>query len=140
MQSSDPFAALGRAPLQELGLRPAELASLFSGERFPNLTYLGLRCCPNGAEYLAALADAPILEPLETLDLSWGELRDAGCLPMLDCPLFARLKQVDLRGNRLTKPMISRLKKAKIKVDGADQRKDPKYEPPDDDRYDGIRE
>ncbi|BFH11652.1 hypothetical protein J6TS7_07520 [Paenibacillus dendritiformis] len=50
---------------------------------FPKLTYLGLKDSEIQDEIAQALADAPILDQLETLDLSYGTLSDAGAEALL---------------------------------------------------------
>ena len=56
----------------------SDLEPVLSGKRFPKLKYLGLRDSEFQDEIAAAIARAPILARLETLDLSLGTLSDEG--------------------------------------------------------------
>jgi hypothetical protein len=59
---------------------------------FPQLKHLGLRDSEIVDEIAAALAGAPILEQLESLDLSLGTLSDQGGRAFLNNPALRRLK------------------------------------------------
>lgn len=56
----------------------ADLLPLIEVGKFPKLTYLGLKNSQIQDEIAGALANAPILDQLDTLDLSLGTLSDEG--------------------------------------------------------------
>ena len=55
-----------------------DLAPILTGARLPALTHLGLRDSEIADEVAAALAGAPVVARLESLDLSLGALSDVG--------------------------------------------------------------
>jgi hypothetical protein len=71
---------------------PEDLAPVLSGTAFPRLKYLGLRDCEWADALAAALADAPVLRRVETLDLSLGTLGDAGAVALLSGGNLSGLK------------------------------------------------
>ena len=58
------------------GAGPADLEPILSGSAFPLLRHLGLRDAENADEIAAAVAHAPVVARLESLDLSLGTLTD----------------------------------------------------------------
>lgn len=58
--------------------KAADLAPLFSGERFPALRSLALQACEPADEVAAALAVSPLAARLRRLEMSYGLLTDAG--------------------------------------------------------------
>lgn len=94
-----------------------DLAPLLAGTLFPNLRYLGLRDSYIADELAAALADAPILERIEVLDLSLGTLSDTGAEALLDNPAVARLKRLDLHHHYLSEAMMERIQALGPEVD-----------------------
>lgn len=97
----------------------ADLTPILSGEKFPHLTYLGLRNSTITDELAAAVADAPILEKLEVLDLSLGTLTDAGAKSLLEFPLIARLKRLDIHHHFVSPAMVEKLRALGIEVNDA---------------------
>ncbi len=65
---------------------PADLQPILSGELFPNLTYLGLCDSAIADEVAAAVAEAPVLEKIDVLDLSKGALSDKARKPCWTFP------------------------------------------------------
>ncbi|MCP3140641.1 hypothetical protein [Pyxidicoccus xibeiensis] len=60
-----------------------QLAPLFSGERVPKLKHLRLQACEFADEAVVLLLEAPLLSRLESVDLSYGLLGDAGAGALL---------------------------------------------------------
>jgi hypothetical protein len=87
-----------------------DLMPLLSGRLFPRLKHLGLRNCEYTDDVARALADAPILKQLESLDLSMGTLGDEGAEALASSPLFAKLANADLSHHYMTPAMQKRLK------------------------------
>lgn len=90
----------------------ADLAPLLSGTRFPALHHLGLRNSEVENEIAAALASAPLVARLRTLDLSCGTLGDEGAAALLDGQPLTHLETLDLHHHFLTEPMERRVAEA----------------------------
>ncbi|QRN97683.1 hypothetical protein JRI60_00920 [Archangium violaceum] len=74
-----------------------ELAPLFSGERFPKLKHLRLQACEFADEAVGLLLEAPLLSRLESVDLSYGLLGDAGADALLHAaPKLGQLRKLTL--------------------------------------------
>ncbi|MEV4760137.1 STM4015 family protein [Micromonospora sp. NPDC049559] len=73
-----------------------DLAPILSGTRLPALRELGLRDAQIADEVAAALAEAPVVARLDTLDLSLGALSDAGAAALLDGQPLTHLRRLDL--------------------------------------------
>ena len=99
------------------GTTVEELAWLFDGERFPALRHLGLRDAPNADEIAAALAHAPVVPRLTTLDLSLGALGDEGAAALLAGQPLSHLSRLDLHHHFLSDEMTHRLRYTLIGVD-----------------------
>ena len=109
----------------------ADLLPLLSGKLFPALRYLGLRDSNQADEVARTVAEAPLLERLEVLDLSLGTLGDAGAEALLASPAVARLQRLDLRHHYISPPVLERLEKLQpVKV--VEARSDE-----DEDEFDG---
>lgn len=111
----------------------ADLAPLLSGARFPRLRHLGLMDSELQDAIAGAVAHAPVVPMLESLDLSLGVLTDAGAEALLSGQPLTHLKQLDLHHHFLTEAMEQRLREALepsgVELDLSDR------EQPDD--YDG---
>ena len=92
------------------GTTVEELAWLFDGGRFPALRHLGLRDAPNADEIAAALAHAPVVPRLTTLDLSLGALGDEGAAALLAGQPLSHLRKLDLHHHFLSEEMTYRLR------------------------------
>jgi hypothetical protein len=88
----------------------ADLAPILSGERFPALRYLGLRNSEYTDDIARALLDAPILDRLQVLDLSLGNLSDEGGELLLKNPRLAGLERLALYHHYLSPWLASHLK------------------------------
>jgi hypothetical protein len=98
-----------------------DIAPLLTGQQFPKLTYLGLRNSQIQDEVAQAVANAPILSKLHTLDLSLGTLTDIGGEALLNSPAIKNLKRLDLHRHYLSDAMMEKLSKLGIDVDVSDQ-------------------
>ncbi len=99
-----------------------DLMPLLSGRLFPKLKHLGLRNCEYTDEIASAIADAPILKQLRSLDLSMGTLGDAGANVLLASPLFAKLESVDLSHHYMSSAVVKKIMKAGPKMLAKDLR------------------
>ncbi|MEV7399973.1 STM4015 family protein [Streptomyces sp. NPDC091267] len=87
----------------------ADLAPLLSGTRFPALHHLGLRNSELQNEIAAAIASAPLVARLRTLDLSCGTLGDEGAAALLEGQPLTHLEVLDLHHHFLTEPVERRI-------------------------------
>jgi hypothetical protein len=93
-----------------------DLGPILLGEGFPRLTYLGLRYA-GIADYLApAAANAPILDHVRVLDLSYGDLTDVGGRALARGPGTPGLAQLDIRGAALSPDVVAELQGLGISV------------------------
>ncbi|RAY10883.1 leucine-rich repeat domain-containing protein [Actinomadura craniellae] len=95
----------------------ADLAPILGGERLPALRHLALADAEIQDEIAAAVASAPVVARLETLDLSMGALTDAGAEALLSGQPLTHLKKLDLSHHYLTDAMMDRLRAALPGVD-----------------------
>ena len=65
----------------------------------------------------AAVATAPILDRIETLDMSLGALGDEGAEALLASARVEKLKRLDLHHNFITTPVSAKLRKLKLTLD-----------------------
>ncbi|MEV0263426.1 STM4015 family protein [Streptomyces sp. NPDC050617] len=92
--------------------RVEDLAPLLAGDRLPNLRHLGLQNSDLQDAIAAAVAAAPVVARLESLDLSMGVLTDEGALALLEGQSLAHLKWLDLHHNYIGEEMGQRLRDA----------------------------
>lgn len=88
----------------------ADLAPILSGGRLPALRHLGLRNSELQDEIAAAVAAAPVVAQLRTLDLSLGILTDEGVTALLDGQPLTHLTELDLHHNYVTDPVADRVR------------------------------
>ncbi len=98
----------------------ADLAPIFAAERLPALRYLGIRNCTIADEVAVALADAPVLQQLETLDLSLGNLGDEGAVPLLEGGNLAGLKRLDIHHHYVSDEVVDGLKALGLDLDDSE--------------------
>ncbi|WP_375507072.1 hypothetical protein [uncultured Nostoc sp.] len=103
---------LSRSDLSNINID--DLAPVLSGESFPNLVYLAVRKCGNMSEVAQAIVNSPIMENLKILELTDGNISNAGVL--LNSPAINRLHTLDVSGNRLHKNTIEQLSTLKCRV------------------------
>jgi hypothetical protein len=100
-----------------------DLKPILQEGRFPKLRYLGLRNSYIEDEVAVAVARAPVLKQLETLDLSLGTLSDSGAAALVDSPQVRSLKRLDLHHHFMSDEMMARISKIGIDVDISDKQK-----------------
>ena len=117
-----------------------DLAPILGGARLPALTYLGLRDSEIADEVAAAVAGAPVVARLESLDLSLGALSDVGAANLLAGQPLTHLRTLDLHHHFLSEAMIERLRvelgDAGVNVDTTDRQEADE----DGDRYIAVAE
>ncbi|MEV4628503.1 STM4015 family protein [Micromonospora sp. NPDC049523] len=86
-----------------------DLAPILAGTRLPALTYLGLRDAEIADQVAAALAGAPVVARLHTLDLSLGMLGDRGAAALLAGQPLTHLRRLDLNHHFVTDDLAARL-------------------------------
>lgn len=118
-----------------------DLQPILDGDVFPKLKYLGLRDSVIADEIAIAIAHAPILNRIKTLDLSLGTLTDKGAQALIESPGLAKLDLLDLHHHYCSEELVQKLNALAVKVDTSDRREGSKYG--DDDeiyRYVAISE
>lgn len=88
----------------------ADLDPFLTGARLPALKSLALRNSEIQDDIAAALAGAPVVARLETLDLSMGTLGDEGGEALLGGQPLTHLKKLDLHHHYLSEPMRERIR------------------------------
>lgn len=86
-----------------------DFAQILTGGRLPALTYLGLRNAELADQVAAAVAGAPVLARLKTLDLSLGLLSDVGATALLAGQPLTHLSLLNLEHHYLSEPVQDRL-------------------------------
>ena len=97
------------SPFYSGGASGDDLAPILRGLALPGLRHLGLRDAENQDAIAAAVAQAPVVAQLETLDLSLGNLSDAGAAALLAGQPLTHLKKLDLHHHYLTEEMMQRV-------------------------------
>ncbi|TSA87439.1 hypothetical protein FNU79_02845 [Deinococcus detaillensis] len=98
-----------------------DLTPLLDGQRFPALKYLGLKNSDHQDEIAQMFAHAPILDQLETLDLSLGVLTDEGAAALLGSERVRTLKKLDVSHHFCSTEMMQQLEALPIEVDASEQ-------------------
>lgn len=98
----------------------ADLQPLLETGRFPKLRHLALCNSEVQDDVAAHVAFSPILDQLESLDLSMGNLSDDGAEALLRNPALRKLKTLDLSHHFLTPPVMARIKAAFPQADLSD--------------------
>ncbi|RKR87063.1 hypothetical protein BDK92_1335 [Micromonospora pisi] len=86
-----------------------DLAPILAGSRSPALGYLGLRDAEIADQVAAALAGAPVVARLHTLDLSLGMLGDQGAAALLAGQPLTHLRRLDLHHHFVGDDLAARL-------------------------------
>lgn len=95
---------------------------------FPRLRYLGLRNSAIADEIASVFAYAPIVERIETLDLSLGTLTDTGAEALIGSPAIRKLKKLDLHHHYCSEEMVRRLENMGIEVDASERQEIEEYD------------
>ncbi|MBZ9750187.1 STM4015 family protein [Deinococcus sp. HMF7604] len=101
-----------------------DLSPLLGGTLLPHLRYLGLKNSEFQDQLAQVLAGAPVLDGLDTLDLSLGTLSDEGAAALLGSERVARLPHLVIRHHFCTPDTVARLEALGPQVD-ADEAGDP---------------
>ena len=91
--------------------RVNDLQPILKGKLFPKLKYLGLRNSEIVDDICGVIVSSPIINQLETLDLSLGTMTDEGGKALLSLPTDAKLKRVNLQYHFMSPKMLKELKK-----------------------------
>jgi hypothetical protein len=86
-----------------------DLNPILFAEKFPNLTYLGLRNSQFTDEIVNAIIGSSILDSLSVLDLSMGTLSDVGAELLLNCSAMNNLDILNVSDNFLSEEMGDKL-------------------------------
>ncbi|OMF34691.1 hypothetical protein BK133_11820 [Paenibacillus sp. FSL H8-0548] len=98
-----------------------DVLPLLQGDLFPKLKYLGLKDSEIQDEIAIAAAAAPILDQLDTLDLSYGTLTDVGGEVLLASERVKKLKHLNLSYHYMSDELLLRWKQSGLSVDVTDQ-------------------
>lgn len=105
-----------------------DLRPLLAGRIFPSLKHLALRNSQVTDDIAKAIAHAPILAQLESLDLSMGTLGDEGAEALLASPHAPHLKSLALAHHYMTDAVMARVRDlAGPSVDVSDRREPSRY-------------
>lgn len=125
----------------------ADLAPVLSGARFPALTHLGLQDSEIQDEIAAAVASAPVVAQLTSLDLSMGTLGDEGAEALLTGQPLTHLGRLDLHHHYLSDAMMRRvcdaLEPSGVEVNVSEQEEPDRWDDDDDEeeyRYVAVSE
>ncbi len=106
----------------------SDLDPLLFGNHFPQLRYLGLRDYELVDQLAPVVAQAPILQQLQVLDLSLGNLSDDGAQALLHNAGIRNLKKLDLHHHFCSDEMMARLAALPIAVDLSEQEQPDEYD------------
>ncbi|MFD7626655.1 STM4015 family protein [Streptomyces sp. NPDC059851] len=87
-----------------------DVEPIMAGDRLPSLRHLALRNSDIQDEIATAMASAPVVARLDTLDLSMGVLTDEGGTALLGGQPLTHLKKLDLHHNYLSAPLQQRFR------------------------------
>jgi hypothetical protein len=96
-------------PMYNGSAEPGDLEPILRGEAFPSLHHLGLRDAENADEIAGAVAHAPVVAQLESLDLSLGAMTDVGAAVLLAGQPLTHLKKLDLHHHYFSDEMMQRI-------------------------------
>lgn len=106
-----------------------DLAAILQGDRFPALLYLGLRNAEIADAIAIALASAPVVGKIQTLDLSLGNLSDEGAKALAESPAIRKLRKLAIEHHYVSPELVEKLAATGIELDASD--------PCEPDEYDG---
>ncbi|MFD0590220.1 STM4015 family protein [Paenibacillus sp. GCM10027627] len=115
----------------------SDVLPLIEPGKFPELNYLGLKDSEIQDEIAIAIAEAPILDQLDTLDLSLGTLTDKGAEALINSVKIKQLKLLDLNYHYMSDEMMKRWEQTELNVDISDQQE---YDDDEDYRYPSLTE
>ncbi|WP_406265982.1 STM4015 family protein [Nocardia sp. NBC_00881] len=88
----------------------ADLAPILSGDRLPALKHLALRNSETQDDICTALAAAPVVARLDSLNVSMGVLTDDGVAALLSGQPLSHLSVLDMHYNYLSDAMRTKLR------------------------------
>lgn len=94
----------------------SDFAGFYQCGGMPKLKTLGLCDCDMQDAVAAFIATAPVLERIETLDMSMGTLSDDGALALLSSPYIRALKRLEIHYHFCTPEMVAKLEE--LRKDG----------------------
>lgn len=86
-----------------------DLNPILFADKFPNLTYLGLRNSQFADEIVNAIVGSPIIDSLSVLDISMGTLSDVGAEQLLNCSAISNLDILNLSDNFISEEMVKKI-------------------------------
>jgi hypothetical protein len=116
-----------------------DLEPILSGRLFPRLTTLALRDCEWADDLAVALVDAPILARIKSLDLSLGNIGDRGALALAAAPVAAGLESIDIHHHYASDEAVAKLMALGPRIN-ANDRKEPSKWDDEEDRYIAVSE
>jgi hypothetical protein len=87
-----------------------DLQPLLSGRLYPQLKFLGLMNSEIADEIAAVVVNSPIVERIEVLDLSLGNLTDEGVRSLMALPKSPRFKRLDISHHYASPEIIEQLR------------------------------
>ncbi|MEH1940445.1 MAG: STM4015 family protein [Nostoc sp.] len=101
-----------------------DLNPIIFEEKFPNLTYLGLRNSQFTDEIVSAIVGSPVIDYISVLDLSMGTLSDAGAEKLLNCSAINNLDILNISESFLSQGMIEKFSELDVRVLANNQKKE----------------
>jgi hypothetical protein len=89
-----------------------DLQPLLSGKLFPELKFLGLMNSNIADEVAAVVVNSPVVQRIEELDLSMGNLTDAGIRSLTQLPQGGQLRRLNVSHHYASPASIAALKQA----------------------------
>jgi hypothetical protein len=89
-----------------------DLQPLLSGERFPSLKFLGLMNSNIADDIAAVVVNSPIVQRIEELDLSMGNITDAGIHSLMQLPKNTGLRRLNVSHHYASPASIEALRKS----------------------------
>jgi hypothetical protein len=104
-----------------------DFTPLLRGDRFPKLQYLGLRDSEIADDLAAVVANSPVLDTIEILDMSLGTLGDDGAHALLKSDRIKKLKKLDLHHHFISKEVMEELRKLPVEVELSDAKEEERW-------------
>jgi hypothetical protein len=106
-----------------------DLAPFLEAGRFPRLRHLGLKDSVFQDAIATAIAHAPVVAQLESLDLSLGTLGDDGAAALVAGQPLDHLRRLDLRHHYISPEMQARVRQAwpGVEIDLSDQQSEGRW-------------
>jgi len=102
--------------------RANDLQPILAGKAFPKLTYLGFRNSEIADDIAGVVVSSPVVEQLETLDLSLGTLSDEGGNALLSLSADGNLKRLDVYHHFMSAATVKKVKGLSLTVNATDKK------------------